>query len=190
MQKITEVRWHGRGGQGAVTAAKVLAESALSQGKHIQAFPEYGPERMGAPIRAFTRISDESINIHSHVTNPEIVAVLDPTLLEIIDVTEGTDENAVIIINTDQAPDEIRQKLDIKGRKIFTVDATSISLKEIGRNIPNTPMIGALIKATDIMKLEVVLEDFKTKYSGKFKQEVIAGNLKAIQRAYDEVKSE
>ncbi len=190
MKKIIEVRWHGRGGQGAVTASKLLATSALAEEKYIQAFPEYGPERMGAPIQSFTRISDEPIKIHCHVTNPDMVVVLDPTLIGTVDITEGLPEKGIIVVNTNETPAEIRKKLAVKGKKIFTIDASKIAQEELGRPLPNTPMIGALIRATGLLKLKNVINDIKSKFSGKFGQKVIEGNVKAIERAYQEVKSE
>ncbi len=190
MKKITEVRWHGRGGQGAVTASKLLATSALAEGKNIQAFPEYGPERMGAPIQSFTRISDTPIRIHCHVTNPDMVVVLDPTLIGSVDITEGLTDDGIIVVNTGESPAQIRNNLHLKGRKVFTVDASKIALEEFGRPMPNTPMIGALIKATGLLELENVITDIKSKFAGKFGQKVIDGNVNAIKRAYQEVKSE
>lgn len=190
MKKIIEVRWHGRGGQGAVTASKLLATSALAEDKYIQAFPEYGPERMGAPIQSFTRISDMPINIHCHVTNPDMVVVLDPTLIGTIDITEGITDDGIIVVNTNDRPESIRKELQLKGRKIFTIDASKIALEELGRPLPNTPMIGALIKATGLLKLDNVISDIKSKFAGKFGQKVIDGNVNAIKRAYQEVQSE
>ena len=190
MKKITEVRWHGRGGQGAVTASKLLATSAMAEGKHIQAFPEYGPERMGAPIQAFTRISGEPIRIHCHVTNPDMVVVLDPTLIGTVDITEGLSEDGTIVVNTNEGPSQIREKLNLKGRNIFTIDASKIAQEELGRPLPNTPMMGALIKATGLLKLENVIDDIKNQFAGRFPEKIIAGNVKAIERAYQEVKSE
>ncbi len=190
MKKIIEVRWHGRGGQGAVTASMLLATSALAEDKYIQAFPEYGPERMGAPIQSFTRISDEPIKIHCHVTSPDMVVVLDPTLIGTVDITEGLPEEGLIIVNTKEDPAQIRKKLGLKGRKIFTLDASKLALEEIGRPLPNTPMIGALIKATGLLKLENVINGIKEQFSDRFSQNVIDGNVRAIERAYQEVKGE
>ena len=190
MSKLLEIRWHGRGGQGAVTAAKILAESAILDGKFIQAFPEYGPERAGAPARSFTRISTSPIFIHSQVTEPEVVVVLDPTLLEAIDVTEGLSANGTLVINTTESPADLRSRLNIKGRKIFTVPATDIAIKELKRNIPNTPMIAALLKATGILDLKIVEKNFKEKYSKKFNPAVIEGNLRAMNTAFETVKGE
>jgi pyruvate ferredoxin oxidoreductase gamma subunit len=187
---LLEIRWHGRGGQGAVTAAKILAESAILDGKFIQAFPEYGPERAGAPVRSFTRISQSQIHTHSQVTDPKLVVVLDPTLLEVIDVTEGLPEDGTLIINTNEAPKDIRQRLNIRGRKLYTVPATDIAIKELKRNIPNTPMIAALVKVAGILDIKTVEKNFKDKYSKKFNPEVIEGNIRAMNAAYEAVVGE
>jgi pyruvate ferredoxin oxidoreductase gamma subunit len=192
MKDIVEIRWHGRGGQGAKTAALLLGEAALSSGKYIQAFPEYGPERMGAPVASFNRISPKPIFIHSGVTDPDIVIVLDPTLMGSIDVTEGIPDGGTILVNTNESPEEVKKTLALKGNiKVFTVDASTISKETIGREIPNTPMLGALIKATGILDFKEMLEDTKRKLEKKFKSkpEVIGGNLKAIERAYNEVRT-
>lgn len=190
MKQLTEIRWHARGGQGAVTAAKLLAEAALAQGQYIQAFPEYGPERMGAPIQAFTRLSNNPIFIKSGITNPDIVIVLDQTLLNTIDVTVGLTENGFLIINSEKTPFEIRQDLAISNLKVATVDATKIALETIGKPIPNTPMLGALIKATKIMTLQELTSHVQESFSKKFTNEIIQGNIRAIERAYKEVKIE
>jgi len=190
MEKLIEVRWHGRGGQGAVTASKLLATSALTEGKYIQAFPEYGPERMGAPIQSFTRISNTHINIHCHVTNPSIVVVLDPTLLKAVDVAEGLVEDGVLIINTEESAAEVRKKLKLKGRKVYTVDASKIAQETIGKPLPNTPLVGALIKVTELLTLNNVLADIEDKFKKKFSSKIVEGNINAIKRAYQEVKGE
>ena len=190
MPEMIEIRWHGRGGQGAVTAAKILAEAALSEGRLIQAFPEYGAERRGAPVRSFTRISDDPIFVHSPVNAPRAVAVLDSTLLDAVDVTEGLPEDGVLVVNTLDKPSAVREKLGLKGRRVFTVDATQISIDCLGKPIPNAPMIGAIMKATDILPIEGVIRGFKHKFSEKLRPEMIEGNVKAIQRAYEEVKTE
>jgi len=192
MKDLIEIRWHGRGGQGAKTAALLFADAALNSGKYVQAFPEYGPERMGAPVAAFNRLSSKPILMHSGVTNPDVVMVLDPTLIESVDVTEGISDKGVIIINTDKAPEEIRKTIAVKsGVRVFAVDASTISKETIGREIPNTPMLGALIKATGILDFKEMLADTKKKLEIKFKSkpDVIGGNIKAIERAYNEVKS-
>ncbi len=190
MDGMTEVRWHGRGGQGAKTAALVLAESALEEGKYIQGFPEYGPERMGAPMQSFTRISEVPITLHSNVRNPHAVVVLDVTLLDIVDVTMGLSEEGVILVNTSQSPGQIRKKLNLKKGKVFTVDATSISLDILGRNLPNTPMLGALIKATNLLSIDTVISAVKIKFGKKFSSKVLEGNIQAVRKAYEEVKGE
>ena len=190
MDKLIEIRWHGRGGQGAVTASKILAESAIAGGKFIQAFPEYGPERAGAPVRSFTRISQHPIRIHSQVTNPQIVLVLDSTLLDTVDVTEGLPDDGIIIINTVESPAAIRKNLGLKKCKIYTVDATDIALKELKRNIPNTPMIAALSKITGLVTIDTIKKDFVQSYSKKFKKEIVDANLRAMDAAYNSVKSE
>lgn len=191
MRDLTEIRWHGRGGQGAKTAALLLADAALASGKYIQAFPEYGPERMGAPVASFNRISSNPISLHSGVTDPDIVIVLDPTLMDSVDVTEGMPANGTLLVNIERSPAEVREIFGIaSGIKICTVDASRISTETIGRDIPNTPMLGALVKATGILDFKEMIEDTKKKLEKKFKSkpEVIAGNLKAIERAYNEVR--
>jgi len=190
MSDLIEIRWHGRGGQGAVTAAKILAESALLGGKFIQAFPEYGPERAGAPVRSFTRISKNPILIHSQVTNPSIVLVLDPTLLDAVDVTEGLPDDGIVIVNTTEGAAEIRKKMNLKKCKIYTVPATDIAIKELKRNIPNTPMIAALAKITSIVPLDTIKKNFQVSYAKKFKPEIIEANLRAMDTAYKTVQSE
>jgi pyruvate ferredoxin oxidoreductase gamma subunit len=186
MKDVIEIRWHGRGGQGTVTAAKALAEAALVSGKYIQAFPEYGPERMGAPIRVYNRISSDQITIHCPVRVPNIVIVLDSSLLGAVDVLEGAPDDAVILVNTPKAPGEL--KIDAGSRKVYTVDATNISLDCLGRVMPNTPIMGALVKVTDIVTLETLVEHITAAFAKKFSDEIIEGNVKAIKRAYEEVK--
>ncbi len=189
MEDLIEVRWHGRGGQGAVTASKLLATAAVEEGYYIQAFPEYGAERMGAPVQSFNRISKDKIELHSQVKKPSYVLVLDPTLLESIDVTEGLKEGGIIIVNTHEPVEKIKNNIDTEDNdvKIYTVNATKISIEEIGRAMPNTPMIGALVKVTDFLKIESLLEAIKKFLSKKFSEKVIEGNLNAIKRAYEEV---
>lgn len=191
MAKLIEIRWHGRGGQGAKTAALLFGEAVLGQGKHMQAFPEYGPERMGAPVQSFNRISEEPITLHCQVTSPQVVVILDPTLIGTVDVTHGLPADGTIIINTDEPASKFKEILKLNGQKLFTIDASQIAQETIGRNIPNTPMMGALVKATGLVNFEEMLADTKKKLEKKFrsKPEVIDGNLKAIQRAYDEVKA-
>jgi len=192
MAKLMEIRWHARGGQGAKTAAILLAEAVSEAGKFIQGFPEYGPERMGAPILAFNRISDEPIHVHCHVTEPEVVVVLDPTLIGKAGVTEGLPENGVILVNTSKSPAEIRKRLKLEKGRVMTVDASAIAMDTIGRDIPNTPMMGALLKATGLMPFEKFMALMRSNLEHKFKSKpaVIEGNLKAIERAYQEVQSD
>lgn len=186
---MLEIRWHGRGGQGVVTAAKFLTDIALHENKYFQAFPEYGPERMGAPIQAFTRIDDNPINIRTGIRKPDAVVVLDSSLIGTVNFLDGLKENGVIIINTPESPSEIRKLLKIEGApyKVFTVNATHIALETIGRPIPNTPMIGALIKAINLAPIDVVLEFLQKSFSKKFSDEIVKGNVEAAKRAYEEV---
>ena len=186
---MIEIRWHGRGGQGAKTASLHLADAAFNTGKYIQGFPEYGPERMGAPITAYNRISDTPIRVHSNVYEPDYVVVVDDTLLETVDVTNGIKENGAILVNTNQKPEQIRQYLNGYKGKIYTIDATQISMDCLKANFPNTAMLSAIIKITGVMTKEQLLNDMKESFKHKFarKPEVIEPNMKAIERAYDEV---
>lgn len=190
MAQLTEIRWHSRGGQGAKTAAILLAEAAAAAGMYVQGFPEYGPERMGAPMLAFNRLSTEPIYVHSHVEEPNFVMVLDPSLIGKVDVAAGIPEGGAVIINTDSDPAVMKQKIGRDGKvRVFTVDASKISIDTIGRDIPNTPMMGALLKVSEVMSFEkfssIIREQLEHKF--KSKPEVIEGNLKAIERAYQEV---
>ncbi|MGI6206888.1 MAG: 2-oxoacid:acceptor oxidoreductase family protein [Anaerolineae bacterium] len=189
MNNLTEIRWHGRAGQGLVTAAKLLGETALGTGQYFQAFPDYGPERMGAPIRAYTRLSPEPITIHSQIHNPNVVLVLDPTLLDLIDVTEGLQDGGTILVNTDKSPAEIRQTLNLVGRnvRVYTVDASAIAIATLGREITNTPMLGAFARATGLFPLDKIIADVRKNFSKKLRAEVVEANVQAVQRAYDTV---
>ena len=190
MSKVIEIRWHGRGGQGAKTASLLLADAAFNIGKYVQGFPEYGPERMGAPITAYNRISDEKITIHSNIYEPDYVAVVDDTLLTSVDVTLGLKDDGAIIINTPKAPEEIKPLLkDYKG-KICTIDARTISMETLGKYFPNTPMLAAVVKVSKVMDEDIFLKDMDESIKHKFekKPEVIDGNLKAINRAMQEVR--
>jgi len=189
MSDTVEIRWHGRGGQGTVTAAKVLADACLSGGRYVQAFPEYGPERAGAPLRAYNRVSSHEIRMHCPVLRPQVVSVVDATLLDSINVTDGATEAAMFVINTSKSPQEIREKLHAgPAQKVFTVDATKIALDCIGRALPNSPMLGALCKMTGLITLEHLLEDVRKSFGKKFSQKIIDGNLEATRRGYEEVK--
>jgi pyruvate ferredoxin oxidoreductase gamma subunit len=187
MEKIMEVRWHARGGQGAKTASTLLAEAAIHEGKYSQGFPEYGPERMGAPVRGFTRIAEVPIRRHCPIEEPDVVVVLDETLLETAGVCDGLSEEGCLIVNSKSDPQEVREAAGAGKRDVWVVDATGIALDELKRDIPNTPMLGALIKATGMLKLETVLADIKKKFSKKFKKNIVDSNLAAIKRAYEEV---
>jgi len=187
---MTEIRWHGRGGQGAKTAAELVAKVALEEGKCSQGFPEYGPERMGAPIRGFTRISDGAIRLHCPIEFPDVVVVLDDSLLGMPAITEAVSGDTLFVINSAAGPADVRKKLGTDKGKVMCVDAMKISIDEIGRPIPNTPMIGALIKATECITLDTMKKDIEKKFLKKFGERVVQGNVRAIQRAYEEVKSE
>lgn len=192
MGKIIEIRWHGRGGQGAKTAALLFADSALALGKNIQAFPEYGPERMGAPVQSFNRLSDGPITLHCGITSPSIVLVLDQTLMATVNVAQGLPADGCLIVNTAKSPQEIRAEIKLKGGKVFTVDASAIAQDKIGRDIPNTPMLGALVKVSGLLSFKEMLQNTEDKLKKKFahKPEIIKGNILAIKAAYDSVKGE
>jgi len=187
---VLEIRWHARGGQGAVTAAKTLAEMSLTKDMFFQAFPEYGPERMGAPIQCYNRLSKKPISTYCGITKPHIVVVVDPTLLDVVDITSGLDDDGIIIINTAEVPKNIREKLGVNGRKIFTVDATHISLKQLGRFMPNIPMLGAVLKATSLMEKDEAKTFIKKAFDKKFSPKVVENNIKALEQAFEEVKEE
>ena len=188
MQQLTEIRWHARAGQGAVTAAKVVAETALSADQYMQAMPEYGPERMGAPIKAFTRISDEPIEIHNNIEEPDVVIVLDETLLDVVDVTEGLKANGVLIINTCSPAAEVKKMLGLADSvRCACVDASGIALDTIKRDIPNTPIVGALMGVTGVIDVNVFKELLGKNLGKKFGQEMIDANFEAVDRAFKEV---
>ena len=187
LNKILEVRWHGRGGQGAWTASELLARAAIAEGKYIQSFPEFGPERMGAPVTAFTRISTEPIKIHCAVYSPDVVAVLDPTLLKTVNVAEGLDEKTGnILVNTKENPGEVRKQLKSNAGKVWTVEASEISLKILGMPITNTAMLGAVARVTGIVSLETI----EKMINGRFRGDVAAKNFAVVKEAYQGVKSE
>lgn len=187
---LIEVRWCGRGGQGAVTAARMLAEGAMSEGKFIQAFPEFGPERMGAPVKSFTRISEKPITIHCQVANPDVSVLLDPTLLGVVDIAEGVKQNGIIIVNTKDSPKKLREKMGLKGRKLYTVDASGIALQKLNRNIPNMTMVAAAVKVMNAVKIESVIRYFQEEFSQKLKDETVRANIEAMRMAYEQVKGE
>ena len=190
MQQLTEIRWHARAGQGAVTAAKVVAETALSADKYMQAMPEYGPERMGAPIKAFTRISDVPIEIHNNIENPDVVIVLDESLVDVVDVAEGIAANGAIIINTCSPAADVKRALKVADTvKVACVDASGIALDTIKRDIPNTPIVGALIKVRPVVDLDVFKGLLAKNLGKKFGQEMIDANFAAVERAFKEVQT-
>jgi pyruvate ferredoxin oxidoreductase gamma subunit len=189
MSEMMEIRWHGRGGQGTVTAAKVLADACLSGGRHVQAFPEYGPERAGAPLRAYNRVSAKELRMHCPVLKPKVVSVVDATLLDGINVTEGATADAMFVVNTSKDPKEIRAKLNAgPGQKVFTVDASKIAMECIGKALPNSSMLGAICKVTGLVSLDHLLDDVRSSFGKKFSQKIIDGNLEATRRGYEEVK--
>ena len=189
MDNMIEIRWHGRGGQGAKTASLLLADAAFNTGKYIQGFPEYGPERMGAPITAYNRISDKPITIHSNIYEPDYVVVVDDTLLTSVPVTAGLKKNGAIVINTTKKPEELKELLKGYDGSVYTIDARKVSEEALGRYFPNTPMLAAIVKVAGVMTDEELLEDMKTSFKHKFakKPEVIDGNMKALELALKEV---
>lgn len=187
---MIEVRWHGRGGQGAKTASQFLGEASLDTGKYIQAFPEYGPERAGAPMRSFNRISDEAIHIHCSVENPDIVVVIDPTLIGTVDVTEGLGEEGVLLVNTDKSPGDIRREAGFSKGRVGTVDATRIALETLKIPMPNMPMLGALLKVNPLVSIDELSDRVKAKFLKKIGEEKTQANIEGIKRAYNEVKVE
>ena len=190
MENLIEIRWHGRGGQGTKTASLLLADAAFNTGKYIQGFPEYGPERMGAPITAYNRISDNPITVHSNIYEPDYVVVVDDTLLETVDVTAGLKTNGAIVINTTKSEDYLKSVLKGYKGKVYTIDARKVSTEALGRYFPNTPMLAAIVKVTGIMNVEDFLKDMEGSFKHKFakKPEVIDGNMKALEMALKEVK--
>ncbi len=190
MDNMIEIRWHGRGGQGAKTASLLLADAAFNTGKYIQGFPEYGPERMGAPITAYNRISETPITIHSNIYEPDYVVVVDDTLLDSVDVTSGLKETGAIVINTTKSAEYLKKELKGYSGEIYTIDARKISEEALGKYFPNTPMLAAIVKVSKIMTDDELLEDMKGSFKHKFakKPEVIDGNMKALEMALKEVK--
>lgn len=191
MENLIEIRWHGRGGQGAKTASLLLADAAFNTGKYIQGFPEYGPERMGAPITAYNRISNTPITLHSNIYEPDYVVVVDDTLLDSVDVTNGLKETGAIIINTTKTADELKAKLNNYAGKIFTIDAKKVSMETLGKYFPNTPMLAAIVKVSKVMSEDEFLNDMQGSFKHKFakKPEVIEGNMKALELALKSVQS-
>jgi 2-oxoacid:acceptor oxidoreductase gamma subunit (pyruvate/2-ketoisovalerate family) len=179
---LKEFRWHGRGGQGAWTASEILARAAIHEGKYIQSFPEFGPERMGAPVKAYTRISDEPIRLHCAVYNPQVAAVMDPTLLVTVPVTEGLGKTGILIVNTPKEPKEIKEELKMVEGNVWTVPATDIAMRILGREITNTAMLGVVARATGIVKMESIEKAVKE----RFPEPLAEKNIGVIKVAYME----
>ena len=189
MRHLTEIRWHGRGGQGAKTAALLLADVAFQAGKHVQGFPEYGPERMGAPITAYDRISDSEIRVHSNIYEPDFVAVVDDTLLHSVNVTAGLKKDGAILINTQKSAEEILPLLNGYEGKVYLINAYEVSMAALGKYFPNTPMLAAMVKISEVMEIYEFLREMETSLQHKFsrKPEVLDGNLKALKLALEQV---
>ena len=190
MNRITEIRWHGRGGQGAKTACLLLADVAFTAGKYVQGFPEYGPERMGAPITAYNRISDDRCTVHSNIYTPDFVVVVDESLLESVDVTAGLKEEGAIVINSSREPESFRKLLNGYQGRIYTIDARSISEKHLGNYFPNTPMLAAIVKVSKVLDEDQFAADMEESFHHKFasKPQVIEGNMNCLKESLKEVK--
>lgn len=189
MKNTVEIRWHGRGGQGAKTACLLLADAAFSSGKYVQGFPEYGPERMGAPITAYNRISDERCTVHSNIYDPDYVVVVDESLIETVDVTQGLNPEGAIIVNTPKTPAEVRAELGGYPGKVCTIDARRISEEVLGKNFPNTPMLAAAVKVSGVVDAEQFISNMEASFKHKFatKPQVVAGNMTVLTQSMQEV---
>ena len=189
MNDIVEIRWHGRGGQGAKTASLLLADAAFNTGKYVQGFPEYGPERMGAPITAYNRISTERSTVHSNIYYPDFVVVVDETLLSSVDVTAGLKAEGAIVINSSKSPADLRPLLKGYAGRVCTIDAGKISEEELGKNFPNTPMLAAIVKVSGVVEPDAFIKDMEASFHHKFasKPQVIEGNMRALKRSMEEV---
>ncbi len=187
---MLEIRWHGRGGQGAKTASLLLADVAFATGMHVQGFPEYGPERMGAPITAYNRLSNEPLRVHSNIYDPDVVVVVDETLIEAVDVTAGLKKDGFILVNSEKSAEEVRAQFPGYTGRLYTIDAKAVSLRNIGRNIPNTPLLAAVVRCANIMTADEFFGNMRGSFAHKFasKPEVLEGNMKAIQKAWEEVR--
>ncbi|MFH0870597.1 MAG: 2-oxoacid:acceptor oxidoreductase family protein [archaeon] len=185
-KEIFEIRFHGRGGQGAKTAAALLAEAALEQGKYVQSFPEYGAERQGAPVKAFVRISDKPITIHSGITHPDVVVVVDPTIMNSVKVADGLDPNGIILVNTNESIDDLKKKLSFEGR-IVAIDALKISLETLGKPVTNTTMLGAMAKTIPSIQFETLKSYTHAHFLKKLGKDIADKNIAALERAYKEV---
>lgn len=189
MNNTIEIRWHGRGGQGAKTAALLLADVAFKTGKFVQGFPEYGPERMGAPITAYNRISSDPITVHSNIYEPDYVVVVDDSLLDSIDVTRGLSPKGAVIINSEYAKEDLIQHLHGYKGAVYTVNAKEISIRTLGKNFPNSPMLAATVAVSKVMDKEEFLKEMRASFLHKFakKPEVIDGNMMALEQAFLEI---
>lgn len=189
MSELTEFRWHGRGGQGAKTAALLLADVAFKTGKHVQGFPEYGPERMGAPITAYDRISDDVIRVHSNIYDPDYVVVVDESLIETVDVLKGLKPDGAIIVNTPKTPAEVRKELGEYPGRVCTIDARRISEEVLGKNFPNTPMLAATVKVSGVVDPDQFVSNMEASFKHKFatKPQVVAGNMTVLTQSMQEV---
>jgi 2-oxoacid:acceptor oxidoreductase gamma subunit (pyruvate/2-ketoisovalerate family) len=186
MSQIQEIRWHGRGGQGAWTASELLAKAAILEGKHVQSFPEFGPERMGAPLAAYTRISNEPIKLHCSIYNPNIAVVLDPTLMKTVKVTKGLVKGGILVVNTQESPSELKKKLNITTQEVWTAPATDIAIKILNVPITNTAMLGAVARAASLVDLDSI----KKVIEERFRKELAERNVAVIKEAYKEAKTE
>lgn len=190
MKDVVEFRWHGRGGQGAKTAALLLADVAFKTGKYVQGFPEYGPERMGAPITAYNRIGDSEIRVHSNIYHPNFVVVVDEGLLESVDVAKGIKDGGAVVVNSSRSPEEVRNEIRDFDGKVYTIDAKKVSVTCLGKYFPNTPMLAAAVKISGVMEKDEFLKEMEASFMHKFssKPEVIEGNMNALKMAFEEVK--
>ena len=190
MKDVVEFRWHGRGGQGAKTAALLLADVAFKTGKYVQGFPEYGPERMGAPITAYNRLGDNEIRVHSNIYHPNFVVVVDEGLLESVDVAKGIKDGGAVVVNSSRSPEEVRNEIRDFDGKVYTIDAKKVSVSCLGKYFPNTPMLAAAVKISGVMEKDEFLREMEASFMHKFasKPEVIEGNMNALKMAFEEVK--
>jgi len=186
MSQIQEIRWHGRGGQGAWTASELLAKAAILEGKYVQSFPEFGPERMGAPLAAYTRISHHPIKLHCSIYTPDVVVVLDPTLMKTVKVTSGLENDGMLIVNTKETPSELKTKLNVTSQEIWTVPATDIAIRILNYPITNTAVLGAVTRATSLVNLQSLEKVLKK----RFRKELAERNIAVVKEAYKEARTE
>ncbi len=190
MEEMVEIRWHGRGGQGVILASEIMADAALLEGMFFQALPEFGAERSGAPIRAYTRLSSRPIQVHYAVTEPDVVVVLDPTLIAAGDLTQGLKPGGLILINSPESPEKVRARLGSSAGSLFTVDASAIAKRAIGRNIPNVPILGALLAAIPLISVANLTDAVERRMRGRIREEVIQGNLSALTEGAKQLRQE